>query len=72
MDRIQTALAEILVKRDCDVPFTYRKMARKYNVVESTLRYFVKKFGHKQPRLDKFFLEMNSHASYPSRKHINK
>ena len=45
-------------------------MARKYNVVESTLRYFVKKFGHKQPRLEKFFLEINSRASYPSRKHI--
>ena len=45
-------------------------MTRKYNVIESTLRYFVKKLGHKQPRLDKFFLRMNSRTSYPSRKHI--
>ena len=70
MDRIQIALAKILIKRDMLIPYTYRDIARKYNVCEATLRYYVKKYGDQQPRLDKFFLEKNSRTIHPSRSHI--
>ena len=60
MYRIQIALAEIQIKRDMLIPYTYRDIARKYNVCEATLRYYVKKYGDQQPRLDHFFLDMNS------------
>ena len=70
MDRIQIALAEILIKRDMLIFFTYRNIRKKYNVVERTLRYYVRKYGDQQPRFDKFFTQMNSHTSFPSRTHI--
>ena len=69
MDRIQIAIAEILIKRDMSISFTYRNIGKKYNVAERTLRYYVRKYGDKQPSLGKFFTQMTS-RSFPRRTHI--
>ena len=70
MERIQIAIAEILLKQDMSISFTYRNIGKKYNVAERTLRYFVRKYGRKQPDLDNFFIRMLSRSYPPRRTHL--
>ena len=51
------------------ISFTYRNIGKKYNVAERTLRYYVRKYGDKQPSLGNFFTQMTS-RSFPRRTHI--
>ena len=41
--------------RELTISFTYSNIGKKYNVAERTLRYFVRKYGRKQPDLNNFF-----------------
>ena len=70
MERISTAISEILLKQELLIPFTYRNIGIKYNVAESTLRHIVWKYGRKQPDLNNFFIGMFSRSLPAHRTHI--
>ena len=55
MDRIQIALAEILIKRDMLIPYTYRDIARKYNVCEATFKLLCKEIWRSVTKVESVF-----------------